>query len=455
MTGGRSDINDIVISDSSVSASHFELRLEEKGVRLIDLGSRNGTFVGSVRVRNALLEANTTFSLAGRCEIRLVAAMEAEVPLSREASFGSLYGGSTVMRELFPTLEKLSDTPLSVLVEGETGTGKELVAKALHEHSSRANGRFVVFDCTNLPRDLAESMILGYRRGVFTGATNDQPGLFEEADGGTVFLDEIGELPLSLQPKLLRVLSNEEVVRVGETRRRGLNVRVVAATHRDLRAMVADGRFREDLYYRIAEYTVRLPSLRARGDDVLELAQRFLAEACTEQEKHIELGSDVRNWLMAEQWPGNVRQLRSVMRRAAYMGNNVISSKDLAQHWKSSSYHGSSDDSLFNMPLAHAKREFTYRYITHLLKQTNGNMSEAARLAGYSPQGLRLAMKRAREEESSLEPSVEDGESGSPDESTGHRTQTRKRLTSSSQGSNSACASDSQSARSRSPFRPV
>lgn len=389
VTGGRSDINDIVLSDSSVSATHFELRLEEQGVRLKDLDSRNGCFVGPLRVRDAWLTPNTTFSLAGRCDIRLVAAMEAEVPILRENCFGSLYGASTVMREMFLTLKKLSDTPLSVLVEGETGTGKELVAKALHEHSSRHSRPFVIFDCTNLPSELAESMILGHARGAFTGAISDQAGLFEEADGGTVFLDEIGELPLPLQPKLLRVLENAEVVRIGETQRRALDIRVVAATHRDLRAMVADGRFREDLYYRIAEYTVRLPSLRERGNDVLGLARRFLDEACIEQDKHLELSSDVRSWLMREQWPGNVRQLRNMMRRAAYMGTDVISSKDLAQHWKNSSYHDSTADALFGMKLAEAIRAFKHRYITHLLGRTNGNMTDAAKISGYSRQQLR------------------------------------------------------------------
>jgi DNA-binding NtrC family response regulator len=383
ITGGRSKVNDIVIADAKVSASHFELRLEKGGVRLRDLESSNGTFIGPVRVAEAWLVPGTTFSPAGRCDIRLVDATEAEVRIHGETQLGPLFGASPAMREIFLSIKKLASTPLSVLIEGQTGTGKELVARAIHEHSRRAKQDFRVFDCTQLPRDLAESMLCGCCKGAYTDATN-RPGVFEQANGGTLFIDEIGELPRELQPKLLRMLESGEVQRLGESTVRKFDVRFIAATHQDLRAMVADGRFREDLYYRIAQSSIRLPSLRERGEvDVLGLAQRFLDEECKAQGgKLLSITSQAKDWLKREQWPGNVRQLRNVMRRVAYVDTNVVDVRDLAEHWKKSQCR--EPDPLLDMPLSDSVLCHKYRYIRHLLKQTGNNMTEAARRSDYS-----------------------------------------------------------------------
>jgi DNA-binding NtrC family response regulator len=383
ITGGRSKVNDIVIPDTKVSGSHFELQLEKGGVRLRDLGSSNGTFIGPVRVTEAWLVPGAVFSPAGRCNIRLVDAKEAEVRIHCETQLGALFGASAVMREIFHSIKTLADTPLSVLIEGETGTGKELVAKAIHDHSPRAKRELKVLDCTNLPRDLAEGILCGHCKGAYTDAT-DQPGVFEQADGGTLFIDEIGELPRELQPKLLRMLESGEVQRLGERTVRKINVRFIAATHRDLRAMVADGRFREDLYYRIAQSSIRLPSLHERGEvDVLGLAQRFLDEECKAQgDKLLSLTSQAKDWLKREPWPGNVRQLRNVMRRVAYIGTNVIDVRDLAEHWKQS--HFREPDPLLGLFLTDALVCFKYVYVSHQLKLTGNNKTEAARRSGYS-----------------------------------------------------------------------
>jgi len=406
LTGGRSQVNDIVIPDAKVSASHFALQLEKGNVRLLDLDSSNGTFIGPVRVSEAWLVPGTTFSPAGRCNIRLVDATEAEVRIHGETQLGPLFGASPLMREIFLAIKKLARTPLSVLIEGETGTGKELVARAIHEHSRRAQQEFKVFDCTQLPRDLAESMLCGSSKGAFTDAT-DRPGIFEHANGGTLFIDEIGELPPELQPKLLRMLEYGEVQRLGESTVRKFDVRFIAATHRDLRAMVADGKFREDLYYRIAQSSIRLPSLRERGDvDVLGLAQRFLDEECQAQgDKRISLSDEARRWLKREQWPGNVRQLRNVMRRVAYVDTSVVDVRDLAEHWKKS--HRRETDPWLGMLLSDADLCFKYYYIRNLLQQTGGNMTEAARRSGYSRTQLNNIRNAYKERFPTGEPSRE------------------------------------------------
>ncbi|MCA9694945.1 MAG: sigma 54-interacting transcriptional regulator, partial [Myxococcales bacterium] len=248
LTIGRSAVNDLVLTDTLVSGLHAEIQVSDRGVLLRDLESTNGTTVNGVRIHQAWVEPGMTLRL-GQTEIAFKSADEVEVPISSEAHYGALYGGSPAMREIFAVLERIAPTEMSVLIGGPTGSGKELVARALHDESPRHKGPFIVLDCGSLPRELAEAAILGHKKGSFTGAVADRAGCFEEADGGTLFLDEIGELPLELQPKLLRVLDRREVQRIGENTVRKVDVRVVAATHRDLRTMVSRGEFREDLYF--------------------------------------------------------------------------------------------------------------------------------------------------------------------------------------------------------------
>ncbi|HRI08945.1 MAG TPA: sigma 54-interacting transcriptional regulator, partial [Nannocystaceae bacterium] len=310
LTVGRSPVNDLVLSDHSVSGMHVEILLDARGILLRDLGSTNGTQVHGLRVREVWIEPGTAITV-GKTTITLQSADEVSVPLSRKGHFGALVGESPAMREVFAILERIAGTEMSVLIHGETGTGKELVARALHDESPRSRGPFVVLDCGSLPRELAEAAILGHKKGAFTGAVADRAGAFEEAHGGTLFLDEIGELPLELQPKLLRVLDRREVQRIGEAQVRKVDVRVVAATHRDLRAMVSQGDFREDLYFRLSVMAVELPPLRDREGDVVVLAERFLADFRRAHGNAPALSAEAKRALIAERWPGNVRELRN------------------------------------------------------------------------------------------------------------------------------------------------
>ncbi|MGB1012491.1 MAG: sigma 54-interacting transcriptional regulator [Nannocystaceae bacterium] len=400
--GGRSELNDLVVDDGSISGVHFELILEEQGVLLRDLGSTNGTWVGTVRVREAWIEPGTTFR-AGRCGIEFCAAEDVEVPLSAANSFDAMLGHSPVMRELFAQLERVADTPMGVLIGGETGTGKELVARGIHARSTRSKGPFVVLDGSSLPRDLAEAAILGHRKGAFTGAFEARPGCFEEADGGTVFIDEIGELPLDLQPKLLRVLESREVQRIGETKRRPIDVRVVAATHRDLQQMISRGEFREDLYHRLADYIVELPPLRDRSGDAVVLARAFLATFDQRTGRTHQLTPEAEVFLGNHPWPGNVRELQKTIRRAAFLAEGpAIDRIDLEVGGRPGATANTDTqvgpagdiDEMMELPFKAAKVEFERRYLGRLLTAVDNNLSEAARRLGYSRQGLRDRLKR-------------------------------------------------------------
>ncbi len=394
INGGRSDINDLVISDSSVSTTHFELVLREGGVLLRDLGSTNGTWIGNIRIKEAWIGVGTVFSPGQRIEVELVTADEVDVAISAHDRFDDLYGASTAMREVFSVLKQAATASLDVLLHGETGTGKELAARAVHNRSPRVRGPFVVLDCAALPRELAEATILGYKKGAFTGAIEDTPGCFEEAHGGTLFMDEIGELPLDLQPKLLRVLDRREVQRIGEVKTRPVDVRLVAATHRDLRQMVGEGKFRSDLYYRLAELTITLPPLRERGNDVLLLSDSFLEDFSATRGVRMSLSEEARQALLADEWAGNVRELRKVIKRAAMLSPSpVIRREDLLLGNRGRAM-GDSMDEIYNLPIEQARQAFEREYFTRLLKQTNGNISEAARRTGYTRQGLRDLLKR-------------------------------------------------------------
>jgi len=414
VTIGRSAVNDLVLTDSSISGTHAEIVLGDTGVQLHDLESTNGTYIGGIRIRSAWIEPGMVIKL-GKTEIELSSADEVHVPISGEDHFGALYGRSPAMREVFAILEKVAPTEMSVLIGGETGTGKELVARALHDESSRHKGPFVVLDCGSLPRELAEAAILGHKKGSFTGAMNDRPGCFEEADGGTLFLDEIGELPLDLQPKLLRVLDRREVQRIGESQVRKVDVRVVAATHRDLRMMVGQGSFREDLYFRLSVMSVDLPPLRDRGEDKVMLAERFL-------EDHVRMmngtlprptfSDAAREALLAEVFPGNVRQLKNMVQRAAHLcRHGIIEPSDLhlgrredrpvaAASGRSTEEAAAMavDAALYEQPFKEAKQVmvdgFERAYFSRLLAKTDNNLSRAAAEAGITRYYLRELLKR-------------------------------------------------------------
>jgi DNA-binding NtrC family response regulator len=312
---GTAESCDVCLRDDTVSRQHAELSVRGLTYVLRDLGSTNGTRINGVSIDTAYLEPGAHIAV-GETELRFDSESSwVAVRLSSSDELGELYGRSSIMRAVFGVLERIAKTDLTCLLTGETGTGKDAAARALHALSDRREHPFVVLDCAALSGELADSEIFGHRRGAFTGADQSRAGAFERAHGGTVFLDEIGELPLDLQPKLLRVLERGEVRRLGDTVPITADARVVAATHRDLGAMVEAGTFREDLYHRLAEVNVHLPSLADRFEDLPELAARLLRSVAPSRE--VRLTRDAIDYLVLRPWPGNVRELRNVLRRTA------------------------------------------------------------------------------------------------------------------------------------------
>ncbi len=306
----------VVIADPSVSRVHVEIEPREDGVHLRDLGSTNGTWFHDARVRDVMLVDDAIIRIGRvRLEIRRLREPATET-LWQESEFGGLVGRSESMRALFQRLSLISRGHSTVHIHGETGTGKELVAEAIHEHSPRRGGPFQIVDCAALSAELLESELFGHARGAFTGAVRDREGMFEAADGGTLFLDEIGELPSAMQPKLLRTLESRTVRRVGETTQRKIDVRVISATHRDLRREVNAGTFREDLYFRIAVVPVHVPALRERPEDLALLVRHFLRLLGSA----LDVTPAILERLAALPWKGNVRELRNVIDRVAGLG---------------------------------------------------------------------------------------------------------------------------------------
>ncbi|MCA9554716.1 MAG: sigma 54-dependent Fis family transcriptional regulator [Myxococcales bacterium] len=322
--GKRSDC-DLVLTDDTVSRQHLRIhrtRGADGGSAwlLVDTGSTNGTWLGGARVLEAPIEAGAVLK-AGTVEIAFAPIPQTVEEFAwHEDHFGGLVGRSAAMRRLFGLLHRIAPTDATVLVEGETGTGKGAVAKAIHQASARAAGPFVVVDCGAVQRQLVESELFGHERGAFTGAVAERPGAFERAHRGTVFVDELGELELPLQPKLLRVLDAREVQRVGGQRHLPVDLRFIAASRRDLGREVERGVFREDLFFRLSVVTVRLPPLRDRPEDIPLLAERFLEEVAEARGLRApRLDAAALDRLTAHDWPGNVRELRNVMERAVLL----------------------------------------------------------------------------------------------------------------------------------------
>ncbi|MCA9712133.1 MAG: sigma 54-interacting transcriptional regulator, partial [Myxococcales bacterium] len=386
--GGRSLEADLSLPDRSLSGMHFELSLRGDGVWLRDLDSTNGTWMGEHRIGEISLPPGSTFE-AGACEIQLVGTETVEVPISKADHFGQMYGRSAVMREIFARLERLALAGVDVVLQGKTGTGKELAARALHEHSSRRQGPFVVLDCAALSGSLASAALFGHARGAFTDAHDQRSGCVEEAGGGTLFIDEIGDLPLELQPKLLRILDRREVVRLGETRETPVDVRVIAATNRDLEQMVSEGEFRQDLFFRLSQALVSLPVLVERDDDVEFLAERFATEfggpGCR-------VSSEVMVQLRKYAWPGNVRELRRAIQMLVALGPDGG-----PQLVRSVLGHGANAVTLAQLvkrPLKDARQAFERYYLEWLLREVGGNLTEAERRSGMSRKALREKLRR-------------------------------------------------------------
>jgi DNA-binding NtrC family response regulator len=315
-------------------------------------------------------------------------------------SFHALLGKSTAMRELFGLLERLAPTDLAVFIEGPTGSGKELVARALHDESTRAGRPFVVLDCASLPATLAESVLFGHSVGAFTGAVDARMGVFEAAEGGTVFLDEVGDLPLDLQPKLLRVLEQRQVTRLGENRPRPVSIRLLSATWRDLRRMVNQGLFRDDLYFRLAQARVVIPALADRREDVELLAMEFIRRLPRNAPCARSLSREALAALVARDYPGNVRELKNAVERAAYMCDGpVIRPQDLAferllERGREPVVEETDGVPEFKGAKRTAVDDFEREYLARLMRKTNNNIAVAAALAGIERHYLRSLLKK-------------------------------------------------------------
>jgi transcriptional regulator with PAS, ATPase and Fis domain len=375
---------DLPLSDPSVSRRHAELYAEEGGYALRDLGSTNGIVLGGLRIREVLLlEQTQTFAL-GETHIEFAPKGEAlEQPVSASERFGDLIGRSATMRGVFELLSRVAPTDSTVLIQGESGTGKEAVAESIHAASTRAEGPFVVVDCSAIAADLFEAELFGVERGAFTGADRSRRGLAEEAHGGTLFLDEIGELPLELQPRLLRLIESRELRRVGAIHPTPIDVRVIAATHRPLLAMTQAGSFRSDLYHRLAVVKVDVPPLRYHREDVALLADHLVAQLRPGFDAQQLLTPEIVAALSAHVWPGNVRELKNVIERLLSAGELASSLRATAPTEKN-----------YALARRDALDRFEKEYCESLLELTGGNVVRAAEAAGISRQTFHRMMAK-------------------------------------------------------------
>jgi DNA-binding NtrC family response regulator len=388
---GTSDRCDLVLADPTVSRRHLSAEPSELGVRIRDEGSRNGTWIDRVRVHDAELAPGDELRL-GQSRLRLEEAVggeasedEPEAGPARTA-FGRFVGAAPALAPMYRTLELAAPTETTVLLEGESGVGKELLAEAIHEHSRRADGPFVVVDCGALPESLIESELFGYEKGAFTGAHKARAGAFESANGGTIFLDEIGELPLAMQTRLLRVLDRREVQRLGSSQRRRVDVRVVAATNRNLEREVERSRFRLDLFHRLAVVLVRVPPLREREGDVERLAAHL---ARTLAGPDAAIGEEALARMREHDWPGNVRELRNYVERHLLLGDLVLGDPALgpaaAPAAPPSGIEQLARSGLpYRQARAQALAAFSRMYTDDMLRRHDGNVSRAARAAGVA-----------------------------------------------------------------------
>ncbi|MBI2376853.1 MAG: sigma 54-dependent Fis family transcriptional regulator [Deltaproteobacteria bacterium] len=383
---------DLVLTDGTVSRYHAELRLLPEGVLVVDLGSTNGTRVGGARVERCLVSPGGCFRL-GHTQVRAHAEDRAVEPARVDAAasgplatLGTFVTGHAQLARTLGQLERVAKTEASVLIQGETGTGKEILARAIHEASHRSSGPFVVVDCGAVHAQLLESQLFGHKKGAFTGAASDHAGAFEAARGGTVLLDELGELPIDLQPKLLRVLEARTIRRLGEVSDRPIDVRFVAATHRDLDAMRKERAFRDDLFFRVAVVRALIPPLRERAMDIGLVARRYVEDLSGGRAT---LSQPAVAALSQYDWPGNARELRNVIQRALALSDAAVIGPDELFPDRSGS------DQPFHAAKERVIAEFEIRYVRTLLEKHDGNVSRAAKEAGLSRNALYALMKRA------------------------------------------------------------
>ena len=390
---------DVVLDDPMVSRLHARIDVEERDYVLRDLGSTNGTRVGATRIREACLEDGSAIELgATRIAFRL-ADEPFEIRLADDERFEGMLGRSVAMRELFAVCARVGPTEAPVIIWGETGTGKDLVARAIHERSLRRGRPFVVLDCAAIPPGLIESELFGHEKGAFTGATAARAGVFERAGGGTVFLDELGELPLELQPKLLRCLESGEVTRVGGEKPIRVDFRAIAATHRDLPRSITENRFRADLFYRLAVIRIAVPPLRERREDIPLLAAHFATELLGDAAR-AGLPPDTLDALFGEltrhDWPGNVRELRNVVERAMILADPELLGA-AALEVAAGELQRSIEKAVHRQhPLRAARAEHEREYLTALLAHTDGDLDAAAAIAQVHRKSLERLIRRLK-----------------------------------------------------------
>lgn len=399
---GTSAACDARLTDPGVSRRHAAVEVDGRRMRIVDLGSTNGTIVDGVMIGEAYLRGGETVRMGGTALRVDEGPIQSSMTLTKQTNFGRVIGSSIAMRRLYPLCQKLAQADVPVVIEGETGTGKEALAEALHDGGARAHQPFVVFDCTAVAPNLIESELFGHERGAFTGSVGTRKGVFERANGGTLLIDEIGDLPLELQPKLLRSIERSEVTRMGGQQAMRVDIRILAATRRNLDQETHQGRFRDDLFHRIAVTRIELPPLRRRHGDITMLARHFATAAGAAPDA---LTSALLARWEAYDWPGNVRELRNAVSRWIALG-------DLAETYPSptedsstqsrAAAHGSGDDIarivVQELPLAEARQHaidaFERRYLDHLLDTHDGNVTRAAAAAGVARRHLQRLKAR-------------------------------------------------------------
>jgi DNA-binding NtrC family response regulator len=387
------------LSDRTVSRRHVALDVVGRRVRLTDLGSTNGTRVNGIAVAEAFLEGGELIAV-GSTSFRLDREDNgSRVQISSRTHFGPVVGASTEMRRLYPLCERLAQSDVPMIIEGEAGTGKELMAEALHLEGPRGRGPFVVLDCTLVPSNLLEVELFGYDAGAFAGATNARRGVFEQAHGGTLVIDEVGALDSALQPKLLRALERQEIRPVGSNRALKVNVRVIATTRTDLDREVQAGRFSEDLLQRLALARIELPPLRSRKGDISLLVRHFCRELQGDEGM---LSKDLRRSWEDHAWPGNVRELRNALARHLALGElaNITqqSGPEAAEAELAAQPRGDVFEQALQLPLGEARQvvvaEFERRYVERMLDNHGGNVTRAAESAGVARRYFQILKAR-------------------------------------------------------------
>jgi transcriptional regulator with GAF, ATPase, and Fis domain len=392
---GKSPVCRLRLTDPKVSRRHATFDVVGNTLRLTDLGSTNGTTVNGLTVNDVVLRGGELVQVGDtRLQVERLAPLT--VPSVVASSFGRTLGASPEMRRLYPLCERLASSNVAVLIEGETGTGKEVLAESLHESSPRGDKPFVVFDCTAVPPDLMEAALFGHERGSFTGAVSSQKGLFELADGGTLFIDEIGELSPALQPKLLRALDRSEVRRIGGTEWIKVDARLIAATRRDLEREIQAGRFRDDLFYRLAVARIELPPLRQRQGDVALLAEAFWNQLGPHAGA---IPHDLVLRFESYAWPGNVRELRNAIAKRLALGDlEPLPTRSSAALSQSPGEDIIARTLTLNLPLSEARdlviEEFERRYLQKMMANHDGDATRAAAAAGVARRYFQLLRSR-------------------------------------------------------------